>query len=272
MIANRNRPSSSKLLAAAVAVLLLTGWVLPASVYAAQPAPGQISGMARLLAKAGDKTVPGTAKKGKETEKKAAVPELPALPHFLAKIMPDKAHTIHKWMWVIRPIYALIIVTIAFIFLLGIYRKRAILPTRVQTAMEMIVEGLDNMICGILGKKHGRAYLPYLGALFVYIVCLNWFPTAHRGGVHQAPQLGPATLRQHLRRGRPARLHAHAGHPDLLLLPGERHPAGLPLDAAVPIPGPAAEHHPGAGVHAAFNDLHLGVRRAHGEISPRRKK
>jgi len=41
--------------------------------------------------------------------------------------------------------------------------------------MEMLVEGLDNLICGILGKEHGRRYLPYLGALFVYIVCLNWF-------------------------------------------------------------------------------------------------
>lgn len=177
MIANRkqDRLSSGKLLA--VAVLLLTGWASPAFASGTQPAPGQIGGMAQALTQAGEKKDPAKAKLSNKAawEKAAGIPELPALPHFLAKLMPDHKDTIHKWMWVIRPIYALIIVTFAFLFLMVVYRKRSILPTRMQTAMEMIVEGLDNLICGILGQKHGRAYLPYLGALFLYIVCLNWF-------------------------------------------------------------------------------------------------
>jgi len=193
MIANpkRNRPSASKLIAA-VAGLLVASWALPSSAAAATPDQGQIVGMTQLLAQAGDKSLNGEpasdqagaeqapAKKKKLSEKEvwkkaSGVPELPALPHFLAKIMPKKKHTIHKWMWVIRPVYALVIVTLVFLVLMGVYRKRSILPTRMQTAMEMLVEGLDNLICGILGEKHGRKYLPYLGALFLYIVCLNWF-------------------------------------------------------------------------------------------------
>lgn len=206
MIANpkRNRPSASKLIAA-VAGLLVASWALPPSASAAAPDQGQIVGMAQLLAQAGDKTAPGEpngelapdetapAKKKQKLSDEAVwkgvktPPELPALPHFLVKIMPKKAHTIHKWMWVIRPAYALVIVTLVFLVLMGIYRKRSILPSRAQTAMEMLVEGLDNLVCGILGEKHGRTFLPYLGALFLYIVCLNWFgqvplmlsPTSH---------------------------------------------------------------------------------------------
>ncbi len=176
MIANRkkDRLSSGKLLAAAVAVLLLSGWASPAIASGDKTPQGD-----GMVDQAGEAKAPAAKKtklSNKEAWKKAGkVPELPALPHFLAKIMPKKAHTIHKWMWVIRPAYALIIVTFAFLFLMAVYRKRSILPTRLQTVMEMIVEGLDNMICGILGEKHGRAYLPYLGALFLYIVCLNWF-------------------------------------------------------------------------------------------------
>jgi F-type H+-transporting ATPase subunit a len=181
MIANRikDRPSSGTLLAATVAVLLLAGWASPALASGDPNAPGDRMGDVEQKPQAKTETKKKLTKAQtdrKDWEKANAIPMLPALPHFLEWILGEKkGKIIHKWMWVIRPVYALVIVTFMFFILMGVYRKRAILPTRMQTLMEMIVEGLDNMICGILGKKHGRAYLPYLGALFLYIVCLNWF-------------------------------------------------------------------------------------------------
>jgi F-type H+-transporting ATPase subunit a len=53
-------------------------------------------------------------------------------------------------------------------------RKPQLLPGGLQNFLEMVVEGLSNFICGILGKQ-GREYLPFLGTLFIYILCMNLF-------------------------------------------------------------------------------------------------
>lgn len=52
-------------------------------------------------------------------------------------------------------------------------RTLSLLPTRGQIAAEAVVEGLDNMVCGVLGKKEGRRYLPFLGTLFIFILSMN---------------------------------------------------------------------------------------------------
>jgi F-type H+-transporting ATPase subunit a len=52
-------------------------------------------------------------------------------------------------------------------------RKRQMIPGRLQSAAEILVEGFVDMVCGILGEKYGRRYLPFLGTLFIYILFMN---------------------------------------------------------------------------------------------------
>lgn len=51
-------------------------------------------------------------------------------------------------------------------------RRARLVPGGVQNFVEMVVEGLDNFVCGVLGK-HGRQFTPFLGTLFVYILLMN---------------------------------------------------------------------------------------------------
>jgi len=174
---NRFRPTRLIVAVATLLVLTVASPALASSLTTAQ----QTTHASQLFAKAGaDKAgaKKEAAKKGNTTKKKAEKlpPELPSLPQVLMKLMPEKAHDIHhNWLHFFRPMYAFLIVFFALVFLSGIYRKRSILPSRAQMAMEMIVEGLDNLICGILGKKWGRVYFVYLASLFLYIVANNWF-------------------------------------------------------------------------------------------------
>lgn len=45
-------------------------------------------------------------------------------------------------------------------------------PNRRQSFLEMIVEGLDNLVCGVLGPR-GRRYTPFIGCVFLYIWLMN---------------------------------------------------------------------------------------------------
>jgi F-type H+-transporting ATPase subunit a len=51
-------------------------------------------------------------------------------------------------------------------------RRKSLMPGKLQNFMEMIVEGLDNFVAGILGSE-GRRFTPFLGTLFIYIWCMN---------------------------------------------------------------------------------------------------
>jgi F-type H+-transporting ATPase subunit a len=53
------------------------------------------------------------------------------------------------------------------------YRKRSILPGSMQNVVELLVEALDNFVCGILGPQ-GRKFTPFLGTLFIYILSMNF--------------------------------------------------------------------------------------------------
>ncbi len=53
-------------------------------------------------------------------------------------------------------------------------RRPALVPRGLQNFMEMVIEGLNNFVCGILGKE-GSNYVPFLGTLFIYILCMNLF-------------------------------------------------------------------------------------------------
>lgn len=51
-------------------------------------------------------------------------------------------------------------------------RRSALVPGRMQNAAEVVFGGIDDFICGILGPK-GRKYTPFIGTLFLYILCMN---------------------------------------------------------------------------------------------------
>ncbi len=51
-------------------------------------------------------------------------------------------------------------------------RKPKMVPGRLQNAAEVLVGGLDDFICGILGNK-GRKYVSFIGTLFIYILFMN---------------------------------------------------------------------------------------------------
>ena len=54
-------------------------------------------------------------------------------------------------------------------------RDARMIPGTLQNAVEALVEMLHDFVVGILGPKHGRRYLPFLGTLFIYILAMNLF-------------------------------------------------------------------------------------------------
>lgn len=52
-------------------------------------------------------------------------------------------------------------------------RRRAMIPNRTQSAIEILIDGLNRFFLGILGEKHGHRYTPFLIALFLFILVNN---------------------------------------------------------------------------------------------------
>ena len=94
---------------------------------------------------------------------------LPEFPN-VVKLLAQKFHGLHAWEDVI---FALLVVAVVSALAYCASRKRQMVPGRLQAAAELVVEGFDDLICGILGKKHGRKYLPFLGTLCIYILFMN---------------------------------------------------------------------------------------------------
>ena len=120
--------------------------------------------------------------KGKDGKKKKAeggVPELPNIGYAIGNFAPNskigKFFLDHSNWYVLRIAVSFIVVLLFMIFFSKVFKQRSVKPTRIQTLAEMIVEGLDNLCAGVLGKEVSRRYLPFLGSLFLFIVALNFF-------------------------------------------------------------------------------------------------
>ncbi len=83
----------------------------------------------------------------------------------------DWAWVLHDWEDIIFSI--LIAIFIVVVFRIGI-RKREIIPDGLQNFLELLVESLSKVVSGILGRE-GKIYVPFLGTIFVYILCMNLF-------------------------------------------------------------------------------------------------
>ncbi len=106
-------------------------------------------------------------------------PELPNLIHLFYKAMggaegraPTWVETLHHFQ---DTIFALLVTGIMVLVVHLGTRRMALIPGRMQNAVESFVEGFSNFIEGILGRENGRRYVPFLGTLFVYIWWMNLF-------------------------------------------------------------------------------------------------
>ena len=99
--------------------------------------------------------------------------EIPNLITLLAERIksPAIAKYLYEWENIIFSIAA--VAVISFIAYLA-SRKPKMVPSRLQAAFELLVSGVDNFVCGIIGPK-GRMYTPFIGTLFIYILFMNLF-------------------------------------------------------------------------------------------------
>ncbi len=114
-------------------------------------------------------TVAENAEHGGEGEGGAA--HIPNFLTFLSQWFHDNViiQSLHSWENVF---FAILTAVLISIFAIISTRKTQMIPRGLQNFMEMLVEGLDNFFGGILGKQ-GRHLTQFLGALFIYIWCMN---------------------------------------------------------------------------------------------------
>lgn len=70
-------------------------------------------------------------------------------------------------------IFSLIVICAISLVAFASSRRVAPIPGRLQSAWEMFVGGIDDFVCGIIGPD-GRRYTPFIGTLFLYILCMNF--------------------------------------------------------------------------------------------------
>lgn len=65
------------------------------------------------------------------------------------------------------------LIIILGIFSILVTRRLEKIPAPLQSAIEVIVEGLDNFVKGIIGED-GSKYTPLIGSFFIYILLMNF--------------------------------------------------------------------------------------------------
>ena len=101
-----------------------------------------------------------------------AIPELPNIFSILADKFPGNAFLKFAYLWE-NVSFSLLIVLVLGVLAFFVSRNKGFIPSgRLQAAAELIAGGLDDFVCGIMGPK-GRKYTPFIGTLFIYIICMN---------------------------------------------------------------------------------------------------
>jgi len=100
----------------------------------------------------------------------------PELPNFLTLLHSFYTDSriiayLHSWQNIFFSI--LIGALISIVFYLGASKKEMI-PGSFQNFIEWIVESFHSLVISILGPK-GEQFVPFLGTLFIYILCMNLF-------------------------------------------------------------------------------------------------
>jgi F-type H+-transporting ATPase subunit a len=99
------------------------------------------------------------------------IPELPDIFAILSSKFTGNHFFKFIYLWE-NVSYSLVIVLVLVILAFFACRKKSLIPGRLQAAAELIVAGLDDFVCGIMGPR-GRRYTPFVGTLFIYILFMN---------------------------------------------------------------------------------------------------
>jgi F-type H+-transporting ATPase subunit a len=73
-----------------------------------------------------------------------------------------------------KVIFSVIVLTLITLFCVSVSRKRSLVPSKTGLLLENIVLMLDGLVCSVIGPK-GRAYTPFVGSLFIYILVSNLY-------------------------------------------------------------------------------------------------
>ncbi len=73
-----------------------------------------------------------------------------------------------------KVIFSAILVALISFLAIFVSKGLKLIPDRRQTFAEILIGGLDEVVCGIISAK-GRKYTPFLGSLFIYIFVSNMF-------------------------------------------------------------------------------------------------
>ena len=93
--------------------------------------------------------------------------------HLLAESLGDSPLAAFLTRWE-KTIYSFIVVALISFGAFAVTRKKGQVPTHAQLMVEQIVIGLNSLVTGVLGPA-GRAYTPFIGTLFIYILVSNLF-------------------------------------------------------------------------------------------------
>jgi F-type H+-transporting ATPase subunit a len=97
------------------------------------------------------------------------------LPNFITVIYQYTIGTsvgefLHKWENIIFSFLVIgLLVTVARLA----SKNPQLIPGGLQNFVELVVEELEKFIVGIIGPR-GKKYVPFLGTLFLYILCMNY--------------------------------------------------------------------------------------------------
>ncbi|MFY9268770.1 MAG: F0F1 ATP synthase subunit A [Candidatus Manganitrophaceae bacterium] len=70
------------------------------------------------------------------------------------------------------PFFSAIVIFILVYLARQATRKPELIPGKLQNAVELVVEALDNFVVSVMGPV-GRTYSPFIGTLFLYILAMN---------------------------------------------------------------------------------------------------
>lgn len=90
----------------------------------------------------------------------------------LKNILPDTewARFLDHWENIL---FSLIAASLISVVAISGTRKCKLIPGRLQNFWEVVAEGVEAFVTGILGP-HGAKHIPFLGTIFIYILLMNW--------------------------------------------------------------------------------------------------
>ena len=98
-------------------------------------------------------------------------PELPNLVTLIAEKFKGSHFAAYLMTWE-NIIFSVTIVSAIALVTYMASRRPSMVPGRMQSFFEIFVGGVDDFVCGIIGPE-GREYVPFIGTLFIYILCMN---------------------------------------------------------------------------------------------------